>query len=96
MQSNESRIKELMAQVGMPDSLSLFQAFKQLEMETAVAVRKEVGDERNLYHKALCSVSLIEQNTSSTAVEKVQSMAKVARMAVHAIPKAEQNEAVGA
>jgi len=96
MQSNEARIKTLMEQVGMPDSLSLFHAFKQLEMETALAVREEVGAERNLYHKALCSVSLIEQNTSSTAVEKVHAMAKVARMAVHAIPKAEQPQAAEA
>lgn len=88
MNCNDTRIKQLMEQVGFPDSLSHYQAFKQMELEAEVA-----ADARNdLFRKALSSISLIEQDNSSSAAEKVQKMAKVARMALNAIPKSEQKQ----
>lgn len=36
-QASDERIKRLMVQVGMPNSISLYQAFKQLEMEVRLA-----------------------------------------------------------
>jgi len=62
MKSNETRIKQLMEQVGIPNSMSLFQAFKQLEMETALTVGAEVGAENaRLRHELECLRTQHEQ-----------------------------------
>lgn len=39
----DERLKELMRQVGMPDSISLYQALRQCDMEATLAERERLA-----------------------------------------------------
>jgi len=54
-----------------------------------VVVDDEIPARCELFRKALSSISLAERDSTSSVAEKVRDMARIARMALHAIPKAE-------
>ena len=73
----DERCKQIMEQLGMPNSRSLMQALFQVANETEQEVRKKLASDNNDYASALCEV--IDDCIDEHYRETVKSVSDIAK-----------------